>query len=54
MDMLTRMQTGRFKAFKHLNDWWEEFTLYHRKDGRDAALRHDQSGALPLQPPRNQ
>src|SRR5215475_2105605 len=24
---------GRFKVFKHLNDWWEEFRLYHRKDG---------------------
>jgi phage terminase large subunit-like protein len=34
MDMLTRMQTGRFKVFKHLNDWWEEFGLYHRKDGK--------------------
>ena len=34
MDMLTRMQTGRFKVFKHLNDWWEEFRLYHRRDGR--------------------
>ena len=33
MDMLTRMQTGRFKVFKELNDWWEEFRLYHRKDG---------------------
>ena len=34
MDMLTRMQTGRFKVFKHLHDWWEEFRLYHRKDGK--------------------
>ena len=34
MEMLTRMQTGRFKVFKHLNDWWEEFRLYHRKDGK--------------------
>jgi phage terminase large subunit-like protein len=34
MDMLTRMQTGRFKVFKQHNDWWEEFRLYHRKDGR--------------------
>ena len=34
MDMLTRMQTGRFKVFKHLNDWFEEFRLYHRKDGK--------------------
>lgn len=32
-DMLTRMQTGRFKVAAHLNDWWEEFRLYHRKDG---------------------
>ncbi|HEX3341651.1 MAG TPA: hypothetical protein VHT68_21050, partial [Pseudolabrys sp.] len=21
-------------VFKHLNDWWEEFRLYHRKDGK--------------------
>src|SRR5262249_3587821 len=33
-DMLTRMQSGRFKVFKHHNDWWEEFLLYHRKDDR--------------------
>ena len=34
MEMLTRMQTGRLKVFKHLNDWFEEFRLYDRKDGR--------------------
>ena len=34
MDMRTRMQTGRFKVFRHLNNWWEEFSLYHRKDGK--------------------
>jgi hypothetical protein len=33
-DMLIRMQTGRFKVFKHLLGWFEEFRLYHRKDGR--------------------
>jgi phage terminase large subunit-like protein len=33
-DMLIRMETGRFKVFKHLNDWFDEFRLYHRKDGR--------------------
>lgn len=33
-DMLIRMETGRFKVLKHLNDWFEEFRLYHRKDGR--------------------
>jgi hypothetical protein len=34
MDMLQRMESGRFKVFKHFNDWWEEFRLYHRKDGK--------------------
>ena len=34
MDMLDRMQTGRFKVFRHLNEWFEEFRLYHRKDGK--------------------
>ena len=35
MEMLSRMETGRFKVFKDLNDWFEEFRLYHRKDGGD-------------------
>jgi hypothetical protein len=34
MKMLTMMQSGRFKVFKHLNDWGEEFRLYYRKDGK--------------------
>lgn len=34
MDMLDRMQTGRFKVFSHLTDWFEEFRMYHRKDGK--------------------
>jgi Terminase RNaseH-like domain len=34
MEMLDRMQTGRFKVFRHLLDWFEEFRLYHRKDGK--------------------
>src|SRR6185436_13729712 len=34
MDMLDRMKTGRFKVLAHLNDWFEEFRLYHRQDGR--------------------
>jgi phage terminase large subunit-like protein len=32
-DMLQRMQTGRLKVADHLNDWFEEYRLYHRKDG---------------------
>lgn len=34
MDMLTRMEAGRFKVFLGLNDWFEEFRLFHRKDGK--------------------
>jgi phage terminase large subunit-like protein len=34
MAMLTPMQMGKLKVFKHLNDWFEEFRLYHRKDGK--------------------
>jgi len=41
MDMLDRMQTGRFKVFDTLNDWFEEFRLYHRKDGVVVKLRDD-------------
>ena len=33
-DMLDRMQTGRWKVFSHLSDWFDEFRLYHRKDGK--------------------
>ena len=32
--MLERMQTGRLKVFAHLADWFEEFRLYHRDDGK--------------------
>jgi len=34
MLMLDRMKSGRLKVFRHLNDWGDEFRLYHRKDGR--------------------
>jgi phage terminase large subunit-like protein len=40
-DLLTRMQTGRFKVFKHLNLWFEEFRMYHRKDGKVVKLKDD-------------
>lgn len=32
-EMLSRMQTMRLRVFAHLADWFEEFRLYHRKDG---------------------
>jgi hypothetical protein len=28
------LESGRFKVFDHLNDWWEEFRLYHRRNGK--------------------
>ena len=41
MAILTRMQSGRFKVFSHLNDWFDEFRLYHRKDGQIVKQRDD-------------
>ena len=34
MEMLQRMKSGRFKVFHHLEDWFAEFNMYHRKDGQ--------------------
>lgn len=34
MEMLDAMQTGRFKVANHLTEWFEEFRLYHRENGR--------------------
>lgn len=33
IDLLQRMQTGRFKVASHLSDWWEEFRDYRREEG---------------------
>jgi hypothetical protein len=41
IEMLERMQTGRLKVAANLADWWEEFRLYHRKDGRIVGERDD-------------
>jgi phage terminase large subunit-like protein len=41
LDMQERMTTGRFKVFSILNEWWEEYRLYHRKDGQIVKLRDD-------------
>jgi hypothetical protein len=45
MALLIRMESGRFKVFKHLEDFWSEFRIYHRREGKifkengDPALR---------------
>lgn len=33
-NLLERMQTGRFKVFSHLRSWFEEKSMYHRKNGK--------------------
>lgn len=40
-EMGDRMTTGRFKVFDHLTDWWDEFRMYHRKDGKIVKLMDD-------------
>ncbi len=32
-EMLARMQTHRWKVFSNLNDWFQEYRMYHRKNG---------------------
>lgn len=34
MEMLDRMKSGRLKVFRTLTEWFEEFRLYHRQDGK--------------------
>jgi hypothetical protein len=41
MAMLDRMQTGRMKVFSTFREWFEEFRLYHRKDGKIVKERDD-------------
>lgn len=41
MDMLDRMMTGRWKVFSNCLEWFEEFRLYHRKDGKVVKERDD-------------
>ena len=41
MDILQRMEQGRFKVFSHLYEWFQEFRSYHRKDGKIMPLNDD-------------
>ena len=41
MDLLQRMEQDRLKVFSHLADWWEEFRMYHRKEGKIVPIRDD-------------
>ncbi len=44
-EMLDRMLSGRWKVFEHLEDWFAEFRLYHRKDGLIVKLNDDRMSA---------
>lgn len=39
--MLERMQSGRFRVFPTLDEWLEEFRLYHRRNGIVVKERDD-------------
>lgn len=41
IEMLDRMHTGRFKVFAQCEEWFEEFRLYHRDNGRVVKERDD-------------
>lgn len=41
MEMLERMQTGRWKVFATCQHWFEEFRQYHRDDGKVVKERDD-------------
>ena len=41
MAMIQAMENDKFKVFSTLSNWWEEFRLYHRKDGKVVPLRDD-------------
>lgn len=40
-EVLERMLDGRFKVFSNLQQWFEEFRSYHRKDGKIVDRRDD-------------
>lgn len=40
-DMLTRMRAQKLRVFSHLGDWFDEFKMYHRKDGKVVKLVDD-------------
>lgn len=39
--ILTKMETGTFKVFSTLGEWFEEKNMYHRKEGKIDKVRDD-------------
>jgi hypothetical protein len=46
LSMLEAMETGRFKVFKHVKPFWEEYSTYHRKDGKIVPFNDDFMSAV--------
>ena len=46
MEILSRMQTGRFKVFSTCQEIQKELGLYHRKDGRIVDRNDDLMAAM--------
>ncbi len=46
LELQQRMETGRFKVGAHLSDFFDEFRLYHRKDGAIVKMKDDILSAL--------
>jgi len=40
-EMYQYMQQGKFKVAAHLLDWFNEFRMYHRRDGKIVPIRDD-------------
>lgn len=40
-EILVRMHTSKFKVFTNLKAWFDEFRMYHRKDGKIVAMNDD-------------
>lgn len=41
LSMLEAMETGRFFVFKNVKPFWDEFSTYHRKDGKIVPFNDD-------------
>ncbi len=41
LEMLSRIRTGRFKVAAHLAEFFDEFRVYHRKDGLIVKMNDD-------------
>lgn len=41
LEMAERMRAGKFKVFRHLSEWFDEYRHYHRKDGQLVKVRDD-------------